>query len=320
MKKLLILAIGLVLACNSAQKTSTLGDSAADADAQSIDMSTTYAATITQGELKKHLFTYASDEFEGRETGKAGQKKAVEYIKAQYKAMGIPAAKGDGDYFQKVPLEMAKLPTGTITANGDLYTIGEDFLTFSGAEGNYDEIVYVGYGIQEGDYSDYKDLDVSGKVVLVKFGEPMDADGAFVLSGTDKKSVWSNVSESIGKRTQIATEKGAKGLLYYDTANYARYKGYYDYMKSNNSGNMGIKSDDDDPALIVLNTSMAKAVYSNIEEDSEPKSLKATITLNLASANDEISTENVAAILRGSEKPNEYRYCFISLGPYRSYC
>ena len=35
--------------------------------------------TITSDELKEHPYIYASDEFEGRETGTEGQKKAVNY-------------------------------------------------------------------------------------------------------------------------------------------------------------------------------------------------------------------------------------------------
>ncbi|MDB3914155.1 peptidase M28, partial [Flavobacteriaceae bacterium] len=40
-----------------------------------------YGSSITQEELKEHLYIYASDEFEGRDTGDPGQKKAVNYIK-----------------------------------------------------------------------------------------------------------------------------------------------------------------------------------------------------------------------------------------------
>ncbi|MEX0291007.1 MAG: M28 family peptidase [Flavobacteriaceae bacterium] len=305
MKKIFVLAVGLAMACNSSQKTVTPADNTTPT-AQENSSATTYAETITEAELKEYLFTYASDEFEGRETGKPGQKKAVEYIKAQYVSMEIPAAKSDGDYFQKVPLEMAKLPTGTITANGKVYTIGEDFLTFSGAEGNYNEVVYAGYGIEDGDYSDYKDLDVSGKLVLIKFGEPMNEDGSYTLSGTSEKSVWSNMSEAIGKRTQLATSKGAKGLLYYDTANYARFKGYYQYMKTNKSGSMAIKSKDEKPVLVVLDKAMAQALLPEIDELTQTKTIEGEVSLNLTSANDEISTENVAAIIRGSEKPSEY--------------
>ena len=36
-----------------------------------------YAKTITEEELKEHLYIYASDEFEGRNTGDPVQKKAV---------------------------------------------------------------------------------------------------------------------------------------------------------------------------------------------------------------------------------------------------
>ena len=40
-----------------------------------------FAESITSENLKNLLYTYSSDAFEGRETGQAGQKKAVEFIK-----------------------------------------------------------------------------------------------------------------------------------------------------------------------------------------------------------------------------------------------
>ena len=49
-----------------------------------IDLSEKYAASITAKEIGNHLFTYASDEFEGRNTGELGQKMAVEYLKDFY--------------------------------------------------------------------------------------------------------------------------------------------------------------------------------------------------------------------------------------------
>ena len=53
----------------------------------------TYASSITADELKEKLYTYASDEFEGRETGDKGQKMAVEYLKNIYTELAISAAK-----------------------------------------------------------------------------------------------------------------------------------------------------------------------------------------------------------------------------------
>ncbi|WP_324719384.1 M28 family metallopeptidase [Salinimicrobium sp. HB62] len=62
-----------------------------------------YAKTITAQELKDHLYTFASDEFEGRETGEPGQKMAAEYLKKEYKSLDIASPLGGDDYFQEVP-------------------------------------------------------------------------------------------------------------------------------------------------------------------------------------------------------------------------
>ncbi|MEM7382314.1 MAG: M28 family peptidase [Bacteroidota bacterium] len=302
MKKLILLAFAFAAACNSSQKT--VAEPAATEP--EVPMAVTYAGTITEAELKEHLYTYASDEFEGRETGKEGQKKAVEYIKKAYQALGIPAAQEDGNYFQNVPLEMAKLPSGNILIDGKSYAIGQDFLTFSKSEGDYDEIQYVGYGIEEGSYSDYKDLDVSGKLVLMKFGEPMNHNGSFLLSGTNEKSTWSNVSEAIGKRSRLAQEKGATGILYYDPANYKRFKGYYDYMKQNKKGSMALKDNKNNPALVVVGEDMARTLLPYIAEQKIATNISAKISFELSSDNEEVKSENVVAILRGTEKPDEY--------------
>ena len=64
-----------------------------------------YAETITASELKEHLYTFASDEFEGRNTGEPGQKKAAEYIVNQYQEIGIEAPEGYANYYQEIPTE-----------------------------------------------------------------------------------------------------------------------------------------------------------------------------------------------------------------------
>ena len=89
MKKLSLLVLGLAFACNSSQKT------VSEAPKPVVDP-VPYAETITQDDLKEHLYTYASDEFEGRETGTPGQKKAVEYIRAHYQSLNVPAAQSQG--------------------------------------------------------------------------------------------------------------------------------------------------------------------------------------------------------------------------------
>ena len=302
MKKLLVLIIGVTFSCNSSQKTVAEKSEATPAQ----DFSKVYASTITEDELKEHLYTYASDEFEGRETGKPGQKKAIEYLKKEYESLGIAAAKADGEYFQKVPLEISKVPEGSLEVNGKSFKVGENILTFSSAIGTYENIAYVGYGIEEENYSDYKDIDVKGKLILIKSGEPKNEDGTYVISGSSEKSVWSNMSEAIGKRTELAASKGAKGILYYDAQNFARYSRYFEFMKNNNSGRMQLKAESNDDFNILLNEDAAKAIMENIETDDTPRMLNVALTLDVKSDNNQIDSENVAAIIKGKSKPNEY--------------
>ena len=65
-----------------------------------------FAKSITEKELKEHLYIYASDEFEGRDTGEPGQKKAVEYLRNYYKSIGVEPGDLEGDYFQEMTLTM----------------------------------------------------------------------------------------------------------------------------------------------------------------------------------------------------------------------
>lgn len=64
--------------------------------------------TIYKDSLKKHLYTLASDDYEGRRTGEVGQKHAAKYIVDHYKKLGINYPKGATSYFQYVPSDFMK--------------------------------------------------------------------------------------------------------------------------------------------------------------------------------------------------------------------
>ena len=302
MKKITYVLLGLAFACNSSQKP------VADTPSQPevVQDAAAFAMTITEEELREHLEVYASDEYEGRETGTPGQKLAVEYIKTAYENLDIPAAKSDGDYFQKVPLELTKLPNGTVSIDKTTYSIGTDFITFSQSESSHQGLIFAGYGIEADGYSDYANLDVSGKVVMIKAGEPQNEDGTYVISGTEESSVWSNMSEAIGKKAEVANDKGAAGIFYYDPVNYPRFEGYYNYMRTNDRGQMQVKSEDSNTVMILMNTDFAKKVYPNIENGNVGEVLDIPISFSLKSDNEIIDTENVVSFIKGREKPEEY--------------
>ncbi|HSP11403.1 MAG TPA: M28 family metallopeptidase [Salegentibacter sp.] len=64
-----------------------------------------YANTITSQELKDHLYVFSDDEFEGRDTGEPGQKKAAEYLRNEFINLNIPSPAGVDNYYQIIPTE-----------------------------------------------------------------------------------------------------------------------------------------------------------------------------------------------------------------------
>tara|TARA_B100001758_G_C18415546_1_gene619265 strand:+ start:5708 stop:6688 length:981 start_codon:yes stop_codon:yes gene_type:complete len=67
---------------------------------------TIYAETIESEDLKGLLYTYASDYFAGRDTGKKGQKIAVDFLRDYYLNKGITSAQNSENFFQKMILNI----------------------------------------------------------------------------------------------------------------------------------------------------------------------------------------------------------------------
>ena len=56
----------------------------------------TFAATITETDLKTHLYTVAGAEMEGRETATEGQRKAAAYIEQHFRNLGLTPGTASG--------------------------------------------------------------------------------------------------------------------------------------------------------------------------------------------------------------------------------
>ncbi|WP_091426700.1 M28 family peptidase [Formosa sp. Hel1_31_208] len=270
---------------------------------------TVYGNTITSDELKELLYTYASDEFEGRETGEPGQKKAVNYLKDQYVAMGIPSPLNGDDYFQEVPLERQKAPNVALSVNGMAMENYSDFLMLGSADSqqlNIKEVVYAGYGIDADSYSDYKNLDVKGKIVLVKAGEPKDADGNYVTSGSTEDTKWSAGRQSISSKRDAAKEHGAKAIMFMNETMLGQYGAYYKQLaESGRAGRISLKSNESPMLFMMIGEKIGKAIYAEMMTSDASKTVSTEITGSIASQSDKVDSENVVAFIRGTEKPDE---------------
>src|SRR5690606_29278042 len=119
-----------------------------------------YANEINERDARKHLTILASDEFEGRDTGKPGGQKAAEYIAEEFKKLNL-VAPVNNNYFQPVHLIQSKFEVKSFKLNDQSFKVGEGFyLTGAGEEKTIaeDEIVFIGYGISDAKYDDLKDV------------------------------------------------------------------------------------------------------------------------------------------------------------------
>lgn len=193
-----------------------------------------FAQTIRSAELEQHLQVIASDAFEGRETGKKGQKMAAQYIAEFFESKGFPQVAGDTSYFQHFAITEASWDDPYVEVGGEQYTFLEDFYTLTSLAGpsefNFEEVVFAGYGIESERYKDYQNIDVTDKVVVVMAGEPVRKDGTYLVTGTEQPSRFTtDFNAGLRTKREIAADHGAKALLIVDENfedNLSRYRLY----------------------------------------------------------------------------------------------
>ena len=173
-----------------------------------------YANDITPEDLYDHLSILASDEYEGRETGYPGNDLARDYIVQHFESIGLTKPANGDTYLQPIAFTMSKWESNTMEVNGKEFKHLRDYMTFpttnTDVDISTDEVMYLGYGIDDPKYSDYGNKDVRGKVIMIYNGEPIRADSTSYLTGTKE---WSEWSTDTGKKLELAKAKGVKTVL-----------------------------------------------------------------------------------------------------------
>jgi hypothetical protein len=284
------------------------------------DNAAKYAATITKDFLKAQLTIIAGDEFEGRETGTEGQRKAAAYIEKQFENFGLKKAAAMKSYQQMYPLTQDVLVTNELNINKLTAESGKDFIIPLGSNesGKFKskKVIFVGYGIDDANYNDYKNLDVKGKVVILFLGEPK-KDGKYFINGDGKSSKWT--FPGIGVKLALAKSKGAAGVFIVNPASdvFSRRM-----IESNKQTNVNFESLPE-PKTNNCNFAMISHAYAktffpvNFEEALtaakaknifDNKNIDAAFATNYKFNKERtiINASNVLGIIEGTDKKDEY--------------
>jgi aminopeptidase YwaD len=157
--------------------------------------------------IKEHITKLASDDFQGRELGSEGERKAADLIIKQFQAAGLKPLKENFEVPFKYNGEVELLESTFQLSKFELI-LNKDFQVLPYSANIKSEKLtarFLNYGIisEKEKYNDYKNLDVKGKIVFVLEGYPESADAH---SGIAYKS-------NLREKVRMARDKGAVALV-----------------------------------------------------------------------------------------------------------
>ncbi|HEY9081738.1 MAG TPA: M28 family peptidase [Vicingaceae bacterium] len=283
--------------------------------AQQDSIALKYATTITQEDLSKHLHIIASDEYGGRETGKESLTKAATYISNFYKEIGIPPIK-DIVYYQTYKVGVQEATGVSITYDNKTFIQNKDFYTFPTYLENNQfnaEVIFAGYGIDDSLYSDYTNLDVKGKVVIILNGEPKNKNERYWVSNTDTPSKWSNKRNN--PKIATAKEKGALALLIINKNTPEMIKTYTHFIESEKLQVLDKSEIDYDFPSFYISSEMADEIISKSSQKLKEKinskgvpesfTIKNKLNININKETLISDAHNVLAYIEGSDLKDE---------------
>jgi len=222
------------------------------------------SAALDEDAFREHLRILASDEFQGRRPGTAGEDRTVAYLIEQFKGLGLRAGNGK-EYVQSVPLVeiAAREPAAlNIAGKGRQLTLapGREVVLWThrtepSVHLDGSEVVFVGHGVVAPEYGwdDYAGVDVRGKTVLLLSNDP----GFF---GGDPTLFKGRAMTYYGRwsyKFEEAARHGAAGaLIIHDEAG----AGFgWNVVRSTWSGPQLALAPQDDAAVVAANTSRGAA-------------------------------------------------------------
>lgn len=287
---------------------------------QNTDVSTKYAETITPQDLKKHLSILASDEYEGRETARKGQKMAAKYIEEHFTSLGLKPMGTEDGFQQSFPVKVTHPAGVSVKVGGEELTRFEDFYNFfNGENGTYsvDDFLYLGYGINEPNYSDYEGVEVRDKIILVSSGEPK-YKGEYWIGGKEVPTPWSYDWRA---KSEMAGQKGVKAMFVIDPKfdrTVGKMKSVMDKQKFEVPG---LEHSDAGIPIFYLTRAQADAMLKaggfkkgtshlekKIQKKKKPINVTASVKVEIKVDRkiEALTSENVIGVIEGTDKKDEF--------------
>lgn len=139
----------------------------------------TQAPVLSMAEYERHIVALASDEFEGRKPGTAGERKTLDYLVGEFQRLGLRPGNGES-YLQSVPF--VEITTGS-DASLRLGDSRLEYLTdmviwtkrlVPEIRLENSPLVFVGHGVVAPEYgwNDYAGIDMRGKTAVILINDP----------------------------------------------------------------------------------------------------------------------------------------------------
>ena len=281
--------------------------------------------TISASHLSADVKILASDEFEGRAPGTAGETKTIAWLTSRLQAIGLEPAGPGGAWTQPVSLVRTQLGEGTISAGGEPLVFGKDI--YGSSLRPIDRVaiadapmVFVGYGVsaKERDWDDFKGVDLKGKVAVMLVNDPDfeatqsdDSTGRFGGKRMTYYGRWVYKYEEAARRGAIAAliVHDTPGAGYgWDTVNAPRGENYDIAGSKGRLMLQGWLHGDAARTLFkgagldldALRTASRRSDFKPVELAGQKFSANIPVTHNV------VQSQNVLARLPGAGKPGEY--------------
>ncbi|WP_435016647.1 M28 family peptidase [Tundrisphaera sp. TA3] len=286
-------------------------------------------ADIKADNILGHIKVLASDDFEGRGPGTAGEDKTVAYLVDQFKAIGLKPGNPDGRYVQDVPLVgfQATSTSGSIRVGGQSLPLAtsEDWVAVSRRSQpevrvSGSDVVFVGYGVvaPEFGWDDYKGLDVRDKTVVMLVNDPPVPDPSDPAK-LDPKAFGGNAMTYYGRWTykyETASSRGAAACLLVHETGPAGYP-YNVVVGSWGRENFDLASPDGNPGRVAVEAWLALPTARKLFEaagqdfealkgkaarkDFRPVPLGASASFEVRNQVRKVASKNVVARLEGTD-------------------